>query len=267
MPETAYVAPRAAGSRLDHHYGDNVHILADPWSLGLLTRLCHPETDTRAILPLLDACSRILLAAAVEQLPTVVVDAPTRMPGAHSRARVPDPRARAVVVDIARGGILPAHHFQRALMEVLAPDAVRVDHLYLQRRTDPETGGIAGVHHSGSKIGGPVDEATVFVPDPMGATGSTLAYVLDVYRSLAGGPPRCLVACHLIVTPEYLHRIARDAPDVVVYALRVDRGLSADDVLRAAPGARWAEERGLDDRGYVVPGAGGVGEVINNAEG
>jgi uracil phosphoribosyltransferase len=28
---------------------------------------------------------------------------------------------------------------------------------------------------------------------------------------------------------------------------------------------RWDEERGLDDHHYIVPGAGGVGEVLNNA--
>jgi uracil phosphoribosyltransferase len=70
---------------------------------------------------------------------------------------------------------------------------------------------------------------------------------------------------HLIVTPEYLKNVLRAHPDTVVYALRLDRGLSPDDVLQTAPGTRWDEEKGLDDHQYIVPGAGGVGEILNNA--
>jgi uracil phosphoribosyltransferase len=31
------------------------------------------------------------------------------------------------------------------------------------------------------------------------------------------------------------------------------------------PSAAGREERGLNDRQYIVPGAGGVGEIMNNA--
>ena len=54
-------------------------------------------------------------------------------------------------------------------------------------------------------------------------------------------------------------------PDIVIYALRLDRGLSPADVLATVPGTRWDEERGLNDHQYIVPGAGGVGEILNNA--
>ncbi|MGH7280580.1 MAG: uracil phosphoribosyltransferase, partial [Polyangiaceae bacterium] len=37
------------------------------------------------------------------------------------------------------------------------------------------------------------------------------------------------------------------------------------DVLATVPGTRWEEERGLDEHQYIVPGAGGVGEILNNA--
>ena len=54
-------------------------------------------------------------------------------------------------------------------------------------------------------------------------------------------------------------------PEVVVYALRLDRGLSPPAVLRTVPGERWDEERGLTDHHYIVPGAGGLGEIMNNS--
>lgn len=269
MLETAYAGMVPSFHRLEHRYGANVHLLADPWALSLLGRLCSPGCDPRAAQPLIDACSRVLLHAASEQLPRTELSAPTRMaesePRAHQAAQILDPAAPAVVVDVARGGILPSVVFQRGLMEVLHPESVRVDHLYLQRVSDPSTGQVTGVNHAGSKIGGPVGGSTIFVPDPMAATGSSVAYVLDVYRSLPGGRPRKIVLCHLIVTPEYLARIARSAPDVVVYALRLDRGLSDPEILSTVPGSHWQEERGLDSQSYIVPGAGGIGEVLNNA--
>jgi len=47
--------------------------------------------------------------------------------------------------------------------------------------------------------------------------------------------------------------------------MRLDRGLSPPDVLAAVPGERWDDERGLNEHQYIVPGGGGLGEVMNNA--
>ena len=44
---------------------------------------------------------------------------------------------------------------------------------------------------------------------------------------------------HLIVTPEYIKRIKKDHPDVKIFALRLDRGLSEDSVLASIPGHLW----------------------------
>jgi len=35
--------------------------------------------------------------------------------------------------------------------------------------------------------------------------------------------------------------------------------------LATIPGERWDEEKGLNERHYIVPGAGGLGEIINNS--
>ncbi len=51
----------------------------------------------------------------------------------------------------------------------------------------------------------------------------------------------------------------------MIYALRLDRGLSPPEVFDTVPGTFWEKERGLDDRQYIVPGGGGFGELMNNA--
>ena len=34
---------------------------------------------------------------------------------------------------------------------------------------------------------------------------------------------------------------------------------------QTVPGERWAEENGLTDQHYIVPGGGGLGEIMNNS--
>jgi len=269
VPETIYADPPAAAVGLDHAYGDNVHIIADAWSLSLLARLGSPECKPPIVHDLVASAYARLLHAMVALLPRRTVSAATRMtaiePRAHYDGVIVDPTHPVVVVDLARAGILPALVCQRALLEILDADAVRVDHIYVQRVADPRSGAVMGVDLSGSKIGGGVDGATIVIPDPMGATGSSIDRVIAHYRDQVPGKQARIVTCHLMVTPEYLRKITNEHPDVHVFALRLDRGLSPDDVLATRPGERWSEERGLTEKSYIVPGAGGMGEVINNA--
>jgi uracil phosphoribosyltransferase len=123
---------------------------------------------------------------------------------------------------------------------------------------------VIGARISGSKIGGDVDDAIVLFPDPMGATGGSICTAIDAYRQITG-KPRKIIAANLIVTPEYLKRVTTTHPEATIYALRLDRGLSPEDIFDTVPGTHWERERGLDDRQYIVPGGGGFGEIMNNA--
>ena len=124
---------------------------------------------------------------------------------------------------------------------------------------------VVGAGIGGMKIGGDVENAFLLFPDPMGATGSSLSEAIGTYKKKVPGNPRRIINIHLIVTPEYLRRMTSDHPDVIVYAVRLDRGLSPADVMATVPGTRWAEEKGLTDHQYIVPGGGGFGEIMNNA--
>ena len=113
--------------------------------------------------------------------------------------------------------------------------------------------------------GGGVDGARVLFPDPMGATGTSLCDAVDLYKSEIDGAPAKLLALHLIITPEYIKRVTTQHPDVQIYALRLDRGFSDEEVLASVPGTYPDRETGLDEHQYIVPGAGGLGEIINNS--
>src|SRR5207248_1198296 len=97
------------------------------------------------------------------------------------------------------------------------------------------------------------------------ATGVSMCTAIDAYKRDVIGKPRKVIAVNLIVTPEYLKNVTSAHPEAIVYALRLDRGLSPEDVFDSVPGTHWDRERGLDDKQYIVPGGGGFGEIMNNA--
>lgn len=269
MREEAYNAYRYRLSELEHRYGKNVHLLADPVLITQLARLSKPETLQPDITWLVrDLYESLVRTVIANELPLAPTEVKTRMfqatPAGVWSGAVLTPTTKVVSVDIARAGTLPSQIAFEALTRLLHPEAVRQDHLYMNRVTN-EAGTVTGVSMSGSKIGGDLKDAVVLFPDPMGATGGSMAHAISLYKGLEGGAPKKLIAMHLIVTPEYLRTLRDTHPDVIVYAIRLDRGLSKPEIFKTIPGTQWDEERGLNDKQYIVPGAGGLGEILNNS--
>jgi uracil phosphoribosyltransferase len=270
VPERLYEDVPFRRSEIDHRYGPNVHVLANPYLLSALAQLCARETIQPAINRLVrDVYSRLLADVLSAEFPRVVADVPTRMvdvtPAGVFHGQVLDRATRAVTVNIARAGTIPSQTVYDLLNDALDPRLVRQDHIIMSRMLGADEQ-VVGAGIGGMKIGGDVDGAYLLFPDPMGATGSSLAEAIETYKRQVAGTPRRIVNIHLIVTPEYLRRMTRQHPDVVVYAARLDRGLSPEEVLDTVPGERWDEERGLTDHQYIVPGGGGFGEIMNNAQ-
>jgi uracil phosphoribosyltransferase len=254
---------------LAHHYGPDVVLFDDPFLGSLLARLGSPDTGTAAIPGLVrTAYTRLLQEILAREFPQQPQRLATRMAAQEPRAFVQGDflcqQTRLVLCAVIRAGILPAQACYEAAIDVLPPAHVRLDFLNLSRVVDPEHR-VTGVRLDGSKLGGPVDRAVVVIPDPMGATGGTICRAVDVYHGLGDGAPRRVIAAHLMVTPEAIWRVRRAQPGVRIYALRIDRGLSSPRALAAAPGAFPDEERGLNEVQYIVPGAGGMGELLTNS--
>ncbi len=171
---------------------------------------------------------------------------------------------KAIVVDIARGGILPSLVVYEFLHDLLPQPQIRQDHIFAARVSDSQHH-VSRTEITGAKIGGPKQDSFVFIPDPMGATGSTVSAVYKHYKEKVSGAAKKFIVLNLIVTPEYLKRLKIDCPEVIVYTFRLDRGLSSQAVLDSHPGSQWDQEKGLNEFGYIVPGGGGFGEVMNNS--
>lgn len=254
---------------VEHRYGDKLFLHSNPYPMSILRRLCAPETTQPLFNQYVEALYDFLLSQVVSlEFETEQVATATRM-RAHNKEAVYQgeailPRQQVVVVDIARAGILPSARLYSGFHHILDPDCIRMDHVFMNRATN-EKGEVIGVNFSGSKIGGPVAGRTVIIPDPMAATGGSMLTTLDLYRSQPGGAPKRFIACHLIVTPEYVRRLTAEAPDLTIHAIRLDRGLSKPEAFDLLPGERPDLEKGLNDHQYIVPGGGGFGELINNA--
>lgn len=256
-------------SLLAHHYGENVRISSSPLMLTLLAKLGMSSTKQPEITHLVKTLYHHLFDEVVDSyFPRKFQSIETRMKEFHPQGvyagEVIDSDVSCVTVDLARAGTVPSQICFERLNQFMNPDLVRQDHFYVNRECDKD-GKVIGVNVSGSKIGGKVQDSMVLLPDPMGATGGTIAHVYDHYMNKLGGKPKMIMAIHLIVTPEYLRRMKKDCPDLNIFALRLDRGLSSEKVLKEVPGKFWDEEIGLNEHQYIVPGAGGLGEILNNA--
>lgn len=252
----------------EHKYGSHVHILDDAYLSSMLSRLCHPSTHQPTINELVHFLYTDLIKVVLNrEFPKKTVTQPTRMTTKHPKvsleAEVLDTEQRTVTVNLARAGTFPSHICYNALNYILNPEWVRQDHVIAARKTDSNNR-VTGTTLEGSKIGGDINKSIILFPDPMGATGSTLVSALDFYKTNLGKAKK-FIAIHLIITPEYIKRLKESHPDLIIYAVRLDRGFSTAKALKGIPGTHWAEEKGLDENQYIVPGGGGFGEILNNS--
>lgn len=254
---------------MEHHYGPQVHFDDSPFISGVLAKLCSPNTYQPEINNLVEFLYRRLISQAVNsEFPVEDFSQPTRMTEMHpeqllSGTRI-DQKQKAVCINLARAGTYPSHICYNFLHYALPAQNIRQDHIFAARTTNNEHH-VTGTNFGSLKIGGDVKDSIVIFPDPMGATGNTIVSAIDHYKKKIEGPAKKFIALHLIVTPEYLKKVLTAHPEVVIYAVRLDRGLSPEAVLKAPPGKYWDQEKGLNDKHYIVPGGGGFGEIMNNS--
>jgi uracil phosphoribosyltransferase len=269
LVESAYAQSRYHATEIEHKYGSNVHLLDDPVCWTQLARLCARDTLQPEVGQLVRSLyQRLAQVVLASEFPRERVAVPTRMviksPEAVYRGIALDASTKCVTVGIARAGTMPSQIVYDLLNEVLDPAGVRQDHLFMSRATDAD-GKVIGATWHDAKIGRDVEGRILLVPDPMGATGSSINSALSHYKTRLEGTPKVAITMHLIVTPEFIRNVLKEHPETQIYALRLDRGLSPPKILSSVPGTFWDDERGLDEHQYIVPGAGGVGEILNNA--
>ena len=254
---------------VSHHYGPQVILLDHPFVTHLLAKLGHPHT----VHPQMSWLMKRIYQVLCEQMmnlcfPLKSESVDTRMKEFHPQkgiwqGQVFEKNQKVIVTSVVRAGTVPGQICFDELCQVINPSQVRQDFFFCSRQTNDKNE-VVGTKISGQKCLDDVDGAYIILPDPMGATGSSLCEVVKYYHNKGQGKIKKVLALHMIITPEYIRRVKQEFPDMIIIAGRLDRGLSSQKALSEIPGTIIDEEKGLDPRHYIVPGAGGVGEVMNN---
>lgn len=251
-------------NEIAHHYGANIHILKDAMAASGLVRLSNAQTEQHDVRRLTAALYReVLLRAIVNQVfPTSNVGTLTPMSNfvggrAMLTADIVDPSTQVTIATLLRAGDVPASACLDRLSGVLKQGAVRQDFFGAGRTTNNDHQ-VTGTSVSYMKIG-TIQDRILIMPDPMGATGGTIVETLNQYGPDQVAMARAIVAAHLIITPEYIRNVTAAYPQLQVFALRLDRGMSDQKVIDSVPGTFPDREFGLNETQYIVPGAGDLG--------
>jgi len=221
-------------------------LLNTPYNLSLLVELGKSTVRQPQISQLVEALYESMFGTVVDgELETERMAVKTRLyskdKGGIFKGSIIKKKQPVVVTDVLRAGSEPAALFYHKLCTLLEPHSVRQDHIMSQRIESSK--GITGTTLMGSKIGGQVKDTIVLIPDPMGATGHSMEEVITHYSQHYGKAKR-FVLVNLVVTPFYLDRLKKLKQNIHVYAARMDEKLTKDD--------------------FILPGLGGLGEMINN---
>lgn len=204
---------------------DNVIVVDHPLVAHKLTLLRRKETSTKTFRQLLDEISALMAYEILRDIPMheVTVDTPLE----STTGMVIDGK-KLVFASILRAG----SGILDGLLSVV-PGA-RVGHIGLYR--DPKT--LIAVEYY-FKMPGDLHERDVIVVDPMLATGNSAVAAVERIKEFH---PRSVKFVCLLTCPEGASVLQDAHPDVPIYAAAIDRG--------------------LDERGYIVPGVGDVGDRI-----
>lgn len=188
-----------------------------------LTKLRDRETSTKQFRELVDEIALLMTYEVTRDLdvtPTAVATPLEPMTGQRVQGK------KLVLVPILRAGLGMVEAGLR-----LIPSA-RVGHVGLYR--DEET--LEPVEYY-CRIPPKPEDRLFVVLDPMLATGGSASAAIRILKER--GASRIRLAC-LVAAPEGVERLARDHPDVPVFAAALDRE--------------------LDDHGYILPGLGDAGD-------
>ena len=203
----------------------NVHVLEHPLIQHKLAILRDKNTGTKEFRALINEIAGLMCYEATRNLPTVEVEVQT--PITMAKCRMLSGKKLAIVPILRAGlGMVDA-------MVDLIPSA-KIGHIGLYR--DPETH--APVEYY-CKLPEDVGNRTVFVVDPMLATGGSAVAAIDFLKQHGC---RNIIMMNIIGCPEGIKTVQEAHPDVEMYLAACD-------------------ER-LNEHAYIVPGLGDAGDRI-----
>jgi uracil phosphoribosyltransferase len=203
----------------------NLTVLDHPLIQHKLTLLRERSTSTRDFKQLVSEISLLMAYEVTKDLPTEPLNIETPLEPMTGRA-VSD--KKLTLVPILRAGLGMVDGISQLL-----PTA-RVGHIGLYREEDS----LQPVRYY-AKLPGDEQDRDFFVLDPMLATGGSATAAVTTLK--AAGGRRIRLLC-LVAAPEGVRRMLDGHPDVPIFAAALDRG--------------------LNERGFILPGLGDAGDRL-----
>jgi uracil phosphoribosyltransferase len=206
----------------------DVHVIDHPLLHVHLAVLRDQDTSRESFRAALAEAAAILAYEATRDLPTIAFEVQTPLEPAPAQRPAKD----IVVVAVLRAGLGLVDGFLR-----LVPEAA-IGHVGLARNEatlEPES--------YYERLPAAIPDATVFVVDPMLATGGSAAEAIKRVR--AAGAQDVRLVC-LVAAPEGIAAVRAVEPDIPIVVAALDRG--------------------LDERGYIRPGLGDAGDRMFGTE-
>lgn len=217
--------PRRYALPVANHPGHpNLVVFDHPLIQHKLTHLRDKDTGFRACRALMFQIASLMVHEVTRTFPSepVMIHTPLE-PFKGSRIN-----AKITVVPVLRAGLGMAE----GVLDTM-PEA-RVGHIGLFR--DEAT--LNPVQYL-SRLPKDLDAGPVIMVDPMLATGGSASKAISMLKAAGGHDIRMLC---LVAAPEGVRRLARDHPDLTIYAAALDRC--------------------LNEHGYIMPGLGDAGDRL-----
>jgi uracil phosphoribosyltransferase len=201
-----------------------LHVVSHPLVDDVLASLRDKTTASDEFRRLARRLSVLVVAEATRDLPVAETTVETPL----ERTAVKRLATRVVAVPVLRAGLSMLDAFLE-----LVPSA-EVGYFGLERN---EQTAVARRYYE--KVPKNLGDAVVYLLDPMLATGGSAALAVDGLKSLGARQVRLL---SVVAAPEGIAHLAETAPEAIVYAAALDRG--------------------LNDRKYILPGLGDFGDRL-----
>jgi uracil phosphoribosyltransferase len=201
-----------------------LHVVRHPLVDDVLASLRDKTTPSDEFRRLARRLSVLVIAEATKDLPVTeaTVETPLETASVHRLA------TRVVAVPVLRAGLAMLDAFLE-----LVPSA-EVGYFGLERN---EQTAVARRYYE--KVPKKLEDAIVYLLDPMLATGGSAALAVDGLKGLGARRIRLL---SVVAAPEGIAHLEASAPDTAVYAAALDRG--------------------LNERKYILPGLGDFGDRL-----
>ncbi len=212
---------------------EKLNISSNPILLQNLSILRDAKSTCEQVRIATRQITRCLLFEAAQNLPLVEKELIT--PIAATTAQIIDPDIKIIVAPILRAGLV----FIDEALEIL-PQAV-IRHIGMYR--DEETLKPVWYYNKIPTLTEPAEKHYVYVTDPMLATGNSLVESIRLFVDM-GIPIENIRAICLLAAPQGVENVKKNFPKLELFMAALDKG--------------------LNERGYIVPGMGDAGDRIFN---